>query len=124
MACQLLALVCIVLALGLVLNMEVAVDDPACMGFYKLSRQCLVSGKFFVNNSRTTVQTLSLMDKFTAYAGMRDVAWQIRGMASRIILAMDLHRDGQSWSLSPKDLNNRRRTFWETYSTDVRISSN
>ncbi|CAL5868253.1 uncharacterized protein PFLUO_LOCUS2477 [Penicillium psychrofluorescens] len=106
------------------LNMEVAPDDPTCMDFYKLSQQCLVSGKFLVNNSLTTVQTLSLMAKFTAYAGMRDVAWQVRGMATRIMLAMGLHRDGQSWNLSPKDLNNRRRTFWETYSTDVLISSN
>lgn len=124
MALQLLALLYIVLALGSLLNMEAAADDPACMAYYKLSQQCLVSGKFLVNNTLTTVQTLSLMAKFTAYVGMRDVAWQIRGIATRIMLAMGLHRDGQSWDLSTKDLNNRRRTFWEAYSTDVLISSN
>ena len=124
MALHRLALLYIVLALGSLLNMEVAADDDACMAFYDLSQQCLVSGKFLINNSLTTVQTLSLMAKFAAYVEMRDVAWQIRGMATRIMLAMGLHRDGQSWNLSPKDLNDRRRTFWETYSTDVLISSN
>lgn len=124
MALQLLALLYIVLALGSMLNLEAAADDPACMNFYKLSQRCLVSGNFLVNNSLTTVQTLSLMAKFTAYAGLQDVAWQIRGMAIRIMLAMGLHRDGMGWNLSAKDLNNRRRTFWEAYSTDVLISSN
>ncbi|KAJ9635687.1 hypothetical protein H2204_005647 [Knufia peltigerae] len=124
MAFQRLALVYIVLALGSMLNMEVAADDPASRCFYKLSQECLVSGKFLVHNSLTTVQTLSLMSKFTAYAGMRDLAWQIRGMANRIMLAMGLHRDGESWNLSEKDLEDRRRTFWEAYSTDVLISSN
>lgn len=124
MALQLLALLYIVLALRSMLKMEAAADDPLCMNFYKLSQQCLVSGKFLVNNSLTTVQTLSLMAKFTAYAGLQDVEWQIRGMATRIMLAMGLHRDGQGWNLSVKDLNNRRRTFWDAYSTDVLISSN
>lgn len=124
MAVQLLALLYIVLALGSLTNMELAPDDPASMAFYRLSQQCLVAGKFLVNNSLTTVQTLSLMAKYTAYVGMPDMSWQIRGMAMRIILAMGLHRDGQSWGLSPKDLNNRRRTFWETYSTDILISCN
>jgi hypothetical protein len=123
-ALQLLALLYIVLALGSMLNMEVAADEPACMDFYRLSQQCLVASKFLVNNTLATVQALSLMAKFTAYAGMRDVAWQIRGMATRVMLAMGLHRDGKSWDLSPRDLNNRRRTFWETHSTDVLISSN
>ncbi|KAJ5113711.1 hypothetical protein N7456_002245 [Penicillium angulare] len=124
MASQLLALVFIVLALGSFLNTEVSSEDPACMEFYRLAQQCLVLGNFLVHNSLTTVQTLSLMSKFSAYAGMRDVAWQIRGMANRIMLAIGLHRDGKSWNLSTKDLNNRRRTFWENYSTDVLISSN
>ncbi|KIW23660.1 uncharacterized protein PV07_11842 [Cladophialophora immunda] len=124
MAFQRLGLVYIVLALGSMLNMEVTGDDLACKEFYELSQECLVSGKFLIHNSLTTVQTLSLMAKFTAYADMRDVAWQIRGMATRIMLAMGLHRDGESWNLSSKDLNDRRRTFWETYSTDVLISGN
>ncbi|KAL1891972.1 hypothetical protein Sste5346_007316 [Sporothrix stenoceras] len=124
MAVQLLALLYIVLALGSLTNMELAPDDPASMAFYRLSQQCLVAGKFLVNNSLTTVQTLSLMAKYTAYVGMPDMSWQIRGMAMRIILAMGLHRDGESWGLSQKDLNNRRRTFWETYSTDILISCN
>ncbi|CAK7231872.1 hypothetical protein SBRCBS47491_008076 [Sporothrix bragantina] len=124
MAVQLLALLYIVLALGSLTNMELAPDDPASMAYYRLSQQCLVAGKFLVNNSLTTVQALSLMAKYTAYVGMPDMSWQIRGMAMRIILAMGLHRDGESWGLSPKDLNNRRRTFWETYSTDILISCN
>lgn len=124
MAVQLLALLYIVLALGSLTNMELAPDDPASMAFYRLSQQSLVAGKFLVNNSLTTVQTLSLMAKYTAYVGMPDMSWQIRGMAMRIILAMGLHRDGESWGLSQKDLNNRRRTFWETYSTDILISCN
>ncbi|CAK7222132.1 hypothetical protein SCUCBS95973_004737 [Sporothrix curviconia] len=124
MAVQLLALLYIVLALGSLTNMELAPDDPASMAYYRLSQQCLVAGKFLVNNSLTTVQALSLMAKYTAYVGMPDMSWQIRGMAMRIILAMGLHRDGESWGLSSKDLNNRRRTFWETYSTDILISCN
>lgn len=124
MAFQVLALNFTVLALGSLLNPEVAPDDKTCLNYHRLSQTCLAQGNFLVHNSLTTVQTLSLMAKFTTYVGMRDIAWQIRGMANRIMLAMGLHRDGQSWDLSTKELNNRRRTFWESYSTDVLISTN
>lgn len=124
MSCQRLALVCVVFALGSMLNLELAADDETSKTYFRLSQQCLVSGKFLVHNSQATVQTLSLMAKYAAYAEMKDTAWQIRGMATRVMLAMGLHRDGKSWNLSSKELNDRRRTFWEAYSTEVVMSSN
>lgn len=124
MSFQRMALMYIVFALGSMLNLELAADDEAPKTYFQLSQQCLVSGRFLVHNSLTTVQTLSLMAKFAAYIEKRDLAWQIRGMATRVLLAMGLHRDGRSWNLSSKDLNDRRRTFWETYSTEVLMSSN
>ena len=124
MAYQRLALVYIVLALGSKMNPEIQPDDPSSQRYYQFSQECLSLGNFLVDNSLITVQTLSLMAKFAAYANIPDTAWQIRGIAMRILIAMGLHRDGQKWNLPVKVLNDRRRTFWETYSTDVLISSN
>lgn len=124
MSFQRMALLYVMFALGSMLNLELAADDESSPNYSELSQKCLVSGQFLVHNALATIQTLSLMAKYAAYAEMRDLAWQVRGMATRVMLAMGLHRNGKSWNLSSKELNDRRRTFWENYSTEVLISSN
>ncbi|WVF67474.1 hypothetical protein IAT40_002230 [Kwoniella sp. CBS 6097] len=117
-----LSLLYVVMALGQLANMEVPPNDPESKHFFALSQQCLFSGSFLVYNTLSCVQSLSLLAKFAAYSdlpGGWEVGWQIRGIASRIMTAMGLHRDGAKWGLTNKELHDRRRVFWEAHSSEI-----
>ncbi|KAL1408563.1 hypothetical protein Q8F55_005376 [Vanrija albida] len=125
LAFQRIAMVYIVLALGTLVSLELPLDDPTGKFYFDMARQCLVNGRFLTLTTLIGVQTTSLMARYCSYAGMRsgtDLAWQMRGLAMRLVLSMGLHRDGQSWNLSEEDLNNRRKVFWEAFSHDVFLS--
>ncbi|KAF9266669.1 hypothetical protein L218DRAFT_996246 [Marasmius fiardii PR-910] len=47
-----------------------------------------------------------------------EAAWQILGIVCRSLQAQGLHRDGSRWGLPLKELEERRRVFWETYTFD------
>lgn len=125
LAFQRLASVYIVLALGTLVSLELPLDDPTGMHYFQMARQCLVNGRFLTLTTLIGVQSVSLMGRYCTYASMRggwDLAWQLRGLSLRLVLAMGLHRDGESWDLSTEDVNNRRRVFWEVFSHDVFFS--
>ncbi|OCF40130.1 hypothetical protein I317_06081 [Kwoniella heveanensis CBS 569] len=117
-----LSLLYVVMALGQLANMEVPPNDPESKRLFALAQQCLFSGSFLVYNTLSCVQSLSLLAKFAAYSdipGGWDIGWQIRGIASRVMIAMGLHRDGAEWGLPDKELNDRRRVFWEAHSSEI-----
>ncbi|KAJ7778579.1 fungal-specific transcription factor domain-containing protein [Mycena maculata] len=67
------------------------------------------------------VQTLHLMSLYflsTRGESGGDSAWQLLGMAMRSIQAQGCHRDGSRWGLPPRELEERRRVFWETHIYD------
>jgi hypothetical protein len=147
---QQLALIFIVIALGSALNMEMPANDPTAKEYCAMAQQCLVSGHFLINNTLLAVQALVSSGDWAMLTGKvpdgevfrvglllrddcpdtcsdsdlpgrRDMAWQIRGIASRIMIAvsrgsrhpshaaqMGLHRDGARWHLSTKAMNERR----------------
>ena len=122
-----LALVHIVLALGRLMSTELKVNDPRAKQSFDASQRCLSDGQFLSSNTITSLQTLSLMARYLGYSDVRggfELAYQLRGAALRLMCAMGLHRDGHSWRLSPADLNQRRRVFWDIYSCDVYSSKN
>lgn len=67
------------------------------------------------------VQTVHLMVLYqlsTRGRGDGEAAWQLLGMAMRSIQAQGCHRDGSRWNLPERDLEERRRVFWETHTYD------
>ncbi|KAJ7512876.1 fungal-specific transcription factor domain-containing protein [Mycena galericulata] len=67
------------------------------------------------------VQTLHLMALYflsTRGESGGDSAWQLLGMAMRSIQAQGCHRDGSRWGLPHRELEERRRVFWETHIYD------
>ncbi|KIK61368.1 hypothetical protein GYMLUDRAFT_42954 [Collybiopsis luxurians FD-317 M1] len=44
--------------------------------------------------------------------------WQLIGLAVRSMQAQGLHMDGSAWNLPPRDLEERRRVFWEVFVYD------
>jgi hypothetical protein len=117
-----LGLVMIVLALGTLLNLEIPPHDPSAERYYQLSKTCLAMGDFLHHNTLVSVQSLYIMAEYLSYAEQGeggDLAWPVWGIATRIMQAMGLHRDGERWNLSPQDLDDRRRIFWECHTTDV-----
>ncbi|KAK0440938.1 fungal-specific transcription factor domain-containing protein [Desarmillaria tabescens] len=67
------------------------------------------------------VQTVHLMVLYqlsTRGRGDGEAAWQLLGMAMRAIQAQGCHRDGSRWNLPERDLEERRRVFWETHTYD------
>ncbi|EJT45626.1 hypothetical protein A1Q1_05775 [Trichosporon asahii var. asahii CBS 2479] len=122
---QKLAAVFIVLALGTLVSLELPLDDPTGRHYFDMARQCLVNGRFLTHTTLIGVETVSMMARYCCYAAMRrgwDLAWQLRGLAMRLIISMGLHRDGRTWKLSPHDLNDRRQVFWDAYSQDIFLS--
>ncbi|KAK7033905.1 hypothetical protein VNI00_012529 [Paramarasmius palmivorus] len=79
-----------------------------------------------VNGAVTTstiegIQALNLMALYQLSVrgeGGAEAAWQVLGVACRSLLAQGLHRDGSRWGLPAKELEERRRVFWETYTFD------
>jgi hypothetical protein len=63
-----------------------------------------------------------IMAKIATYSDLPrrlDLAWQMWGMAARIMQAMGLHRDGGRWNLDEREVEQRRMVFWELYTTDI-----
>lgn len=122
---QRLAAVFIVLALGTLVSLELPLDDPTGKHYFDMARQCLVNGRFLTHTTLIGVETVSMMARYCCYAAMRrgwDLAWQLRGLAMRLIISMGLHRDGKTWKLSRTDLNDRRQVFWDAFSQDIFLS--
>ncbi len=112
----------IVLAVGTLLNLEIPPHDPSAERYYQLSKTCLAMGDFLHHNTLVSVQALYIMAEYLSYAEQGeggDLAWPVWGIATRIMQAMGLHRDGERWNLSPQELDDRRRIFWECHTTDV-----
>ena len=119
---QKLALIFSVISFGTAMNMEHPPNDPMSEKYLLIAQRCLFNGRFLVYNTIIGLQALSIMAKILTYTdspGRHDLSWQLWGIATRMCLAMGLHRDGAQWKLSPSELNQRRRIFWETFNLDV-----
>ncbi|THU91953.1 hypothetical protein K435DRAFT_967897 [Dendrothele bispora CBS 962.96] len=122
-----LAVVCMVFALGQYFDL----DFPASV-VRQRSQEYFEAAAFALNinnhvdgalklESIQGVQTLHMMVLYQlSLRGEEgaEAAWQLLGMISRSIQSQGFHRDGSRWDLPPRQLEERRRVFWETYIYD------
>jgi hypothetical protein len=126
-----LALVCMVLALGQYFDLDLpasAVRDQSKEYFeiaaFSLNLHTHIDGAIKLE-SLPGVQAIHLMALYqlsVSEAGS-EAAWQLMGMLSRSIQSQGFHRDGSRWGLPARQLEERRRVFWETYIYDRLVSS-
>ncbi|WWD22197.1 hypothetical protein CI109_106688 [Kwoniella shandongensis] len=95
-------------------------NNPYSRDLFALGRACLT-----IDSSGTIifVQAINLMITWL-YNGGSPVSsnqsmWPLLGMAMRVVQALGLHRDGKHFGLSAAETAERRRVFWEIYSSDV-----
>ncbi|KAG7093400.1 hypothetical protein E1B28_007082 [Marasmius oreades] len=122
-----LALVTMVLAIGQYYDMTRSSEDLTQrvtelfdVAVYALNINNAVNGATCPRTIQG-IQALHLMATYQlsvkAEVGA-EAAWQILGIACRSLQTQGLHRDGSRWGLPLKELEERRRVFWETYTFD------
>ncbi|KAJ7874212.1 fungal-specific transcription factor domain-containing protein [Mycena olivaceomarginata] len=118
-----LALCSAVLSLGMFFDLSLPVDSVRSRAseFYDLAVTALNISIPLKIDTIPAVQTLHLMALYclsTRGENGGDSAWQMLGMAMRSIQAQGCHRDGSRWGLPQRELEERRRVFWETHTYD------
>jgi len=126
-----LSIVCMTLALGQYFDL----DFPASAVRQK-SQEYFEIAAFALNINNhvdgalklETIQGVQTVHMMVLYQlSMRgedgaEAAWQLLGMVSRSIQSQGFHRDGSRWGLPTRQLEERRRVFWETYIYDRLVS--
>ncbi|KAK0189265.1 fungal-specific transcription factor domain-containing protein, partial [Armillaria mellea] len=121
------ALVAVVLALGAFfdLNLSFSVAKQRATQLHSLSVTWLSihipQDGVLKLDTIPAVQTVHLMVLYqlsTRGRGDGEAAWQLLGMTMRAIQAQGCHRDGSRWNLPERDIEERRRVFWETHTYD------
>ncbi|KAJ7667132.1 fungal-specific transcription factor domain-containing protein [Mycena rosella] len=118
-----LSLFAMVLSLGAFFDLSVPSSDVRnrAAEFYDLAVAALNISIPLKLDTIPAVQTLHLMALYflsTRGESGGDPAWQVLGMAMRSIQAQGCHRDGSRWGLPQRELEERRRVFWETHTYD------
>ncbi|KAJ7485710.1 fungal-specific transcription factor domain-containing protein [Mycena latifolia] len=118
-----LSLFAMVLSLGVFFDLSLSISDVRnrAAEFYDLAVASLNISIPLKLDTIPAVQTLHLMALYflsTRGESGGEPAWQLLGMAMRSIQAQGCHRDGSRWGLPQRDLEERRRVFWETHMYD------
>lgn len=117
-----LARLYMILAIGLHCDIDAPFGHPDCHKYYCSAKTLLNASEFMTKCSLATAQTLHLMGSYLLNRNRisgADSYWPLLGVQMRIIQAMGLHRDGGRWGFDARQLNERRRTFWECHTIDV-----
>ncbi|KAJ6570985.1 fungal-specific transcription factor domain-containing protein [Mycena vulgaris] len=118
-----LSLFAMVLSLGVFFDLSLPISDVRhrAAEFYDLAVVSLNISIPLKLDTIPAVQTLHLMALYflsTRGESGGDPAWQLLGMAMRSIQAQGCHRDGSRWGLPQRELEERRRVFWESHTYD------
>lgn len=111
-----LALVFIVLAVGVLFDLDAELKDPRTFKYHSIAQTCLTSAKFLNVPSMASIQTLHIMATWHLSLHSQTGAfraWPLLGLAGRIVLSTGLHRDGSIWAIPEPALTLRRNLFWE-----------
>ncbi|TIA79246.1 hypothetical protein E3P89_03431 [Wallemia ichthyophaga] len=117
-----LARLYMILAIGLHCDVDEPFGHPDCHKYFCSAKTLLNASEFMTKCSLATAQTLHLMGSYLLNRNRlsgADSYWPLLGVQMRIIQAMGLHRDGARWGFDQRQLNERRRTFWESHTIDV-----
>ncbi|KAH8800650.1 fungal-specific transcription factor domain-containing protein [Xylogone sp. PMI_703] len=86
-------------------------------------QHALAQAHFLITREIETLQALTIyLISLRATLENSSYIWPLTGVALRIAQAMELHRDGNSFPLSPFQTEMRRRLWWQIYELDNRAS--
>ncbi|KAG6330355.1 hypothetical protein ID866_8734, partial [Astraeus odoratus] len=122
-----LSLMFMILAIGSLMDTQIAAYNIDATKYYHLARAALFQSSLFENPTISAVQALFLMtfylflsDRHGSNSGTR---WVIMGTAIKIAQSVctrkiGLHRDPSRWLSEPREIFRRRTLFWELYTYD------
>ncbi|KAG1880645.1 fungal-specific transcription factor domain-containing protein [Suillus tomentosus] len=121
-----LSLLFIMMAIGLLVDLNQPNESPRAEVFHRLARASLCETNLMDEPSLDLLQTLFYMiwyllifsDKSQAVS----YAWSIMGLAVKLAQSVGLDRDGNRWKVIPEEAQRRRMLFWELLNLDARLS--
>ncbi|KAH7926481.1 hypothetical protein BV22DRAFT_1128172 [Leucogyrophana mollusca] len=121
-----LSLLFIMMAIGLLVDLNQQKESPRAEAFHHLARASLCEMNLMDEPSLDLLQTLFYMiwyllifsDKSQAVA----YAWSIMGLTVKLAQSLGLHRDGNRRKAIPEESQRRRMLFWELLNLDARLA--
>ncbi|THH09731.1 hypothetical protein EW145_g1797 [Phellinidium pouzarii] len=120
-----LALLYIVLAVGILVDLNRPSHDSSAVGYFQLSKAALGLDSIMEEPSVPAIQALTDNESHQVvmchYMFLNDVdseRWTLMGIVIKLAQSIGLHRDSTRWNLSPEETKKRRELFWEIYVYD------
>lgn len=102
---------------------NLSLDRTEVIQNYKFAvEQALVNAGLLETQEIVTLQAFVLYLTCSYYNGEAKSVWTMSGLAMRLAQSMGLHRDGTYFRLSPLEIENRRRLWWQLWYLDARTS--
>jgi proline utilization trans-activator len=81
--------------------------------FLALARSA--TGRLISTSSLLNVQAIMLILLYEHNSGERNAAWMLIGCATRMAMALGMHREGTTAGFDPIERNTRKRVWWTLY---------
>ncbi|KAI0331503.1 hypothetical protein GY45DRAFT_1345320 [Cubamyces sp. BRFM 1775] len=111
-----LAVLCFVLGLGALLDLEKPSLSAEAMRYYQLGRAALSLDSILESQSIPAIQALILICHYMFLSFVDGPRWALMGLAVK--LAQSVNRDSGRWNLDAKETFRRRSLFYELYTYD------
>ncbi|KAF8885016.1 hypothetical protein BD779DRAFT_1612027 [Infundibulicybe gibba] len=111
-----LAVFCMILGIGTLLDLDKPAQSPEAMQFYQLGRAALALDPVLEEQSIPGIQALLLMCHFMFLSDMGGPRWVVMGIVVK--LAHSVNRDSGKWNLNSEETQKRRELFYELLTYD------
>ncbi|KDR67949.1 hypothetical protein GALMADRAFT_161257 [Galerina marginata CBS 339.88] len=115
---QNLSILCMVLAIGILVDLDKPAHAPEAMLYYHFGRAALSIESVLEEQSITAIQAMLLMCHFMFLAEISGPRWGIMGIVVKLAQSLGLHRDSGKWKLEPEQTQKRRELFYELLTYD------
>jgi proline utilization trans-activator len=78
--------------------------------------------RMIASTSLLNVQALMLLQLYEHQAGERNAAWMLLGCASRMAVALGMHRENTNSTFDPIERNTRKMVWWTLYQFELTLS--
>ncbi|KAI0763750.1 hypothetical protein BD413DRAFT_483629 [Trametes elegans] len=116
-----LAVLCLVLGLGALLDPDNPSLSAEAMRYYQLGRAALSADSILESQSIPAIQALILMCHYMFLSFVEGPRWSLMGLAVKLAQSVSVfspHRDSGRWNLDAKETFRRRSLFYELYTYD------
>ncbi|OMP85127.1 putative transcriptional regulatory protein [Diplodia seriata] len=101
---------------------ELGEDQRTLLLKYRLACQCALNKDGLPRTRNVSVLQAFVLLLCSMPGNASEEVWLLSGLAVRIAQQMGLHRDGSHFSLSPFDVEMRRRLWWQICYFDLMVS--